>query len=62
MEFRKITIKQSVAESIAEVSWFLESEGLLAAAEEFAHSAYDFIQRLGIVNEGIEPIERPKEF
>lgn len=47
MGSRKITIKQSVAESIAEVSWFLESEGLLATAEKFTDDAYNFITTLG---------------
>jgi hypothetical protein len=47
MGFRKIIIKQSVAESIAKVSWFLESECLLAAAEKFVDDVYDFIKKLG---------------
>jgi plasmid stabilization system protein ParE len=47
MGSRKITIKQSVAESIAEVSWYLESEGLPATAEKFADDIYDFIEKLG---------------
>jgi len=33
MGFRKITIRQSAAESIAAISLYLESEGLLATAE-----------------------------
>ncbi|RBQ06197.1 type II toxin-antitoxin system RelE/ParE family toxin [Pedobacter miscanthi] len=47
MGYRKITIKESVAESIAEISWFLESEGLPATAEKFAEEIYDFIETLG---------------
>ena len=46
MGFRRIVIKQSVAESIAEISWYLESEGLLATAEKFSDDAYDFIAKL----------------
>jgi hypothetical protein len=47
MGFRKVVIKQSVAESIAGISWYLESEGLLATAEKFSDEAYDFISQLG---------------
>jgi plasmid stabilization system protein ParE len=47
MVSRKIVIKQTVAESIAEVSWYLESEGFPATAEKFTDDVYDFIEKLG---------------
>ncbi len=47
MGYRKITIKESVAESIAGIAWYLESEGLPAAAEKFADDVYNFIEKLG---------------
>jgi hypothetical protein len=47
MGFRKVSIRQSAAESIAAISWYLESEGLLATAEKFTDDAYDFIAKLG---------------
>jgi len=60
MGFREVIIKQSAAESIAEISWHLESEGLLATAEKFTDDAYDFIQKLGDHRKGyrtcLEPI------
>ena len=46
MGFWKITIRESAAESIAAISWFLEGEGLLATAEKFTDDAYDFITKL----------------
>jgi plasmid stabilization system protein ParE len=46
MGFRKITVRQSAAESIASISYYLESEGLLAAAEKFTDNVYDFIDHL----------------
>jgi hypothetical protein len=55
MGFREVIIKQSVAESIAEISWYLESEGLLATAEKFTDDAYDFIQKLGIIEKDTAP-------
>jgi len=47
MGFRKVIVRQGVAESIAQISWYLESEGLLATAEKFSDDAYDFIAKLG---------------
>lgn len=43
---RKITVKHSVARSIAEASWFIESKGLVTTAERFSDSVYDFIETL----------------
>lgn len=47
MGLRKVTIRESAAESIAAIAWYLESEGLLATAEKFADDAFDFIALLG---------------
>lgn len=46
MGSRKISVKQSAARSIAEVSWFIESNGLVKTAEKFSDSVYDFIELL----------------
>lgn len=43
---RKIIIKQSVAESIAAIAWYIESKGLAATAERFADQAYDYFNKL----------------
>jgi hypothetical protein len=43
---RKITIRESVAVSIAQVALFIESKGMIATAEKFSDSAYDFIEAL----------------
>lgn len=44
---RKIIIRQSVADKIAEVAWFIESKGMVKTAEKFADAVYDFIESLG---------------
>lgn len=41
---RKIVIRESVTESIAEVAWFIESKGMVATAEKFSDAVYDFIE------------------
>lgn len=43
---RKIVIKQSVADSIAQVAWFIESKGMLATAEKFSDSVYDYFEQM----------------
>lgn len=43
---REIVIKESVADSIAKIAWFIESTGLVATAEKFADGVYNFFIRL----------------
>jgi hypothetical protein len=43
---REVIIKESVANSIAEVAWFIESKGLLDTAERFSDGVYDFFGKL----------------
>ncbi len=43
---RKVIIKQSIDQRIAEISWFVESQGMTATAENFSDSAYDFFEKL----------------
>lgn len=43
---RKVTVKETVAGSIAEIAWYIESKGLIATAENFADGVYDFFIKL----------------
>ena len=43
MGSRKITVKQSAADSIAEIAWFVQSKGMVKTAEKFSDDAYDFL-------------------
>jgi len=56
---RTVVVKQSAAESIAEISWYLESEGLLATAERFTDDAYNFIAKLGDSRKGYRACKEP---
>jgi len=60
MGFRKIIIRQSAADSIAGISWYLESEGLLATAEKFTDDAYDFIAKLADNRKGHRDCREPE--
>ena len=42
MGSRKITVKQSAADSIAEIAWFVQSKGMVQTALKFSDEAYDF--------------------
>jgi hypothetical protein len=46
MGWRKVTVKETAADSIADVAWYIESKGLIAAAENFADNVYDFFIKL----------------
>jgi hypothetical protein len=39
---RKVTIKQTAAESIAAIAWFIESKGMIATANKFTDGIYDY--------------------
>lgn len=39
---RKIIVKQTAADNIAAISWFIESKGMVATANKFTDDAYDF--------------------
>lgn len=43
---RKIIIKQSAADNIAAIAWFIESKGLIETANKFTDDAYDFFIKI----------------
>ncbi len=43
MGLRKVIVKQTVADSIAEIAWFINGKGMVKTAEKFSDDAYDFI-------------------
>lgn len=43
---RKITVKQSAAQSIAAIAWYIESKGMIVTAEKFTDSIYDYFIKL----------------
>ena len=46
MGSRKIIVKESAAENIAAIAFFIESKGMIATANKFTDDAYDFIIKL----------------
>lgn len=43
---REVTVKETVADSIAAIAWYIESKGLIAAAENFTDDVYDHLIKL----------------
>lgn len=47
---RSIRVLESAMENIARAAWFIESKGLVATADRFSESIYDFIEKLSKKN------------
>lgn len=43
---RQIIVKETAAENIAAIAWFIESKGLIATADKFVDAAYDFFMKM----------------
>jgi hypothetical protein len=43
---REVIVKESVADTIAEIAWYIESKGLVKTAERFTDAVYDFFIKL----------------
>jgi hypothetical protein len=46
MGWRKVAVKETAADSIAAVAWYIESKGLITTAEKFTDDVYDFFIKL----------------
>ncbi len=43
---RKIIVKQTAADNIAVIAWFIESKGMIATADKFTDDVYDAFLKL----------------
>ena len=43
---RKIIIKQTAADNIAAIAWYIESKGLIATADKFTDDVYDYFIKI----------------
>ncbi|MEK6781741.1 MAG: hypothetical protein AABY93_08540 [Bacteroidota bacterium] len=57
---RKVTVKLSVAKSIAVVSLYIESKGMVKTAEKFSDAVYDFIETLADERKSYPTCKDPK--
>jgi len=43
---RKVIVKQTAADNISSIAWFIESKGLIATADKFADDVYNYFIRI----------------
>ncbi len=43
---RKVIVKQTTADNIAAIAWYIESKGMIATADKFADDVYDYFIKL----------------
>jgi hypothetical protein len=60
MGSRKVTVKQSAAENIAAIAWFIESKGLIETAEKFTDNVYDYFIKLADTKKSYSVCREPK--
>ena len=60
MGARKVVVKQSAAESIAAIAWFIESKDLIATAEKFTDQVYDYFLKLADARKSYALCRDPK--
>lgn len=58
---RKAIVKQTAADNIAAIAWFIESKGLIATADKFTDEVYDFFVKLSDKRKSYSICKEPKE-
>ena len=59
MGSRKVVVKQSAAEGIAAIAWYIESKGMVATAEKFADNVYDYFIKLADIRKSYPICREP---
>lgn len=59
MGLRKVVIKQSAANNIASIAWFIESEGMVKTAENFVDAVYDYFIKLSDITKSYAICKEP---
>ncbi len=59
MGYRKIIVKQTASESIAAIAWFIESKGLIATADRFTDTVYDYIKSMADTRKSFSVCKEP---
>jgi len=57
---RKIIVKQTAADNIAAIAWFIESKGLIATADKFTDDVYDHFIKLADKRKSYSICREPK--
>jgi hypothetical protein len=60
MGSRKVIVKQTAAESISAIAWYIESQGLIVTAERFVDAVYDYLLTLSDSRKSYALCREPK--
>lgn len=60
MGSRKVIVKQSVADSLAAIAWYIESKGLIATADKFLDHVYDHFLKLSDQRKSFPKCKEPE--
>ena len=59
MGIRKVIVKQTAAEAIAAIAWFIESKGMIATANKFTDNVYNYFIKLADVRKSYPVCKEP---
>ena len=57
---RKVIVKQTAADNIAAIAWYIESKDMIATADKFADDVYDYFSRLADLRKSYSVCRDPK--
>ena len=60
MGSRKIIVKQTAAENIAAIGWFIESKDMVVTANKFTDEVYDYFLKLADERKSYHICKEPK--
>ncbi len=57
---RKVIVKQTAADNIAAIAWYIESKGLIVTADRFADNVYDYFIKISDKQRSYSICREPK--
>jgi plasmid stabilization system protein ParE len=57
---RKVIVKQTAADNIAAIAWYIESKDMIATADKFADDVYDYFLKLADARKSYPLCREPK--
>jgi hypothetical protein len=59
---REVVVKESAAETIADIAWYIESKGLIATADKFIDDAYDYFIKMAHSRKSYNVCKEPTRY
>src|ERR1017187_2031447 len=61
MGSRKVIIKQTAADNIAAIAWYIESKGMIVTADKFADNVYDYFIKFADARKSYPVCREPQQ-